>query len=183
MRLYPIRYRRLDKTNQFKRFDLVEMVISKASDLRPESYHVDENSIQLIESAKKISERSKVQLWKPFIAPSLVALLEENRQTQRSLGIIKPDPDSIKFKINQVTESDRKDQQIANLVFHQQASLLENKLKPLARPKYSFSYHYTCDGHPHKHQIFDWEVQAAFIHYKSRYKTEDDDAGVSTEHP
>lgn len=172
LRLYPIRYRRLDKTNQFERFDLVEMIMTKDSDPRPESYHINEDSIQRIESGKKLSEQSKVQLWKPFIASSLKALLEENKQTQRSLGIIKPDPDSIKFKIKPATKSNTEDQEIADLVF-QQASLLEDPLKPLVRPDYSFYYHYTCDGHPHKHQIHDWEVQAAFINYKRRYKTED----------
>jgi len=172
LRLYPIRYRRLDKANQFERFDLVEMVMTKDPDPRPESYHVNEDSIQLIESGKKLSEQTKVQLWKPFIAPSLKALLAENKQTQRSLGIIKPDPGSVQFKIKPAAKSDTEDQEIADLLF-QQASLLEDPLKPLVRPKYSFSYHYTCDGHPHKHQIHDWEVQAAFNNYKRRYKTED----------
>jgi len=57
-------------------------------------------------------------------------------------------------------------------VYQQQNSLLEDPLKPIDRPTHSFSYEYTCDGHPHRHQIQDWEVQAAFMHYKRRYKTE-----------
>jgi hypothetical protein len=28
---------------------------------------------------------------------------------------------------------------------------------------------FTCDGHPHTHTIHDWEVQAAYRHYKHRY--------------
>ena len=178
LRLYPIRYRRLDKANQFERFDLVEMIITK--DSRPESHHVNEDSIHLLESGKKLSEQSKVQLWKPFITPSLKALLEETKQTHRSLGIIKPDPGSVKFKIKPAAKSDTEDQQVADLIY-QQASLLEEPLKPLVRPEYSFSYHYTCDGHPHKHQIHDWEVQAAFINYKRRYKTEDKALAMMTQ--
>lgn len=38
LRLYPIRYRRLDKTNKFERYDLVEMVTTKANDPRPEAF-------------------------------------------------------------------------------------------------------------------------------------------------
>jgi len=72
LRLFPIRYRRLDKDEQFDRFDLVEMTITKASDPRPESYHVDEYSIHRIESGKKLSKEAKVRLWTPFIAPSLL---------------------------------------------------------------------------------------------------------------
>jgi hypothetical protein len=172
LRLYPIRYRRLDKTNQFDRFDLVEMSITKDSDPRPESHHVEEDSIRFIESGTRLSDEAKVRLWKPFIVPSLKALHKENKQTRRSLGIIKPDSGSVQFKIDLASKSGAQDKQIADLVF-QQASLLEDPLKPLALPKYSFSYHYTCAGHPHKHQIHDWEVQAAFINYKRRYKTED----------
>ena len=172
LRLFPIRYRRLDKEEQFDRFDLVEMTITKASDPRPESYRVDEDSIHRLERGKQLADATKVQLWTPFIAPSLKALMAENADNDRSLGIIKPDPDSLKFVIKEAAQSEQDDQAVAEMVF-EQASLLEDPLKPIKKPKYSFSYHYTCAGHPHKHQIHDWEVQAAFNHYKRRYKTED----------
>jgi hypothetical protein len=172
LRLFPIRYRRLAKDDQFDRFDLVEMTITKAADPRPESYRVDEVSIHLIEKSRKISEEAKVRLWMPFIAPSLKALTAQNTATGCSLGIIRPDPGSLKFIIKEAAQSDTGDQAVAEMIF-EQASLLEDPLKPLERPKYSFAYHYTCDGHAHKHQIHDWEVQAAFIGYKRRYQTEE----------
>jgi len=174
LRLFPIRYRRLDKANQFDRYDLVEMTITRATDdFRPESRRVDHDSIKVIESGMKLSDQSKVQLWKPFISPSIKALLDENKETNRSLGIIKPDSGSLQFKIKQATTSDEEDQQVAELVYKQQMSFLEDPLKPLDKPLHSFHYEYTCAGHAHKHQIHDWEVQAAFINYKRRYKTED----------
>jgi hypothetical protein len=86
LRLFPIRFRRLPKEQQFERFDLVEMLATKASDPRPESYRVDEASIQLIEKASTLTDEAKVRLWQPFIAPSLKALHDENRTTSRSLG-------------------------------------------------------------------------------------------------
>ena len=171
LRLFPIRYRRLDTDDQFDRFDLVEMTLTKASDPRPESYRVDEGSIHVLERGNKLADAAKVRLWTPFIAPSLKALMAENDTNGRSLGIIKPDPGSLKFVVKEAAQSDAEDQELADMVF-EQASLLEDPLKPLEKPKYSFSYHYTCAGHPHKHQIHDWEVQASFISYKRRYKTE-----------
>src|SRR3989304_4183669 len=61
LRLYPIRFRRLHKTNQFDRFDLVEMNITRATDdHRPESYRVNHDSIRLLESGKKLSEQARV---------------------------------------------------------------------------------------------------------------------------
>lgn len=172
LRLFPIRYRRLDKINQFDRFDLVEMTITKASDHRPESYRVDENSIHLVDKGNKLSDISKVRIWRPFIAKSLKALIDENKSNHRSLGIIKPDPGSIKFIIKEAKNSDKDDQEVADLVY-EQASLLEDPLKKLNKPKYNFLYSYTCDGFPHIHQINDWEVQATFINYKRRYNTEE----------
>lgn len=173
LRLFPIRYRRLDKTDQFDRFDQVKMTITKASDPRPESFKVDEGSIHVISKGSQLDDAAKVRLWAPHIASSLKNLRDENRDSNRSLGIIKPDPDSLKFRIREAAKSDKEDQEVANLLY-EQTSLLEDPLKSLARPTHSFSYEYTCAGHPHKHQIHDWEVQAAFIHYKRRYKTEVD---------
>lgn len=183
LRLFPIRYRRLPKADQFERYDLVEMTTTKAtSDARPESYRVDEDSIHLVESGKKLSDEAKVRLWTPFIAASIGLLLEENKNRGRSLGIIRPKPTSLKFIIKESRDSNAQDQTVADLVFHGQASLLENPLNPLEKPRYSFSYqftcadpaHCTCARHPHIHQIQDWEAQAAYFNYKRRYKTEDE---------
>lgn len=88
LRLFPIRFRRLPQEQQFDRFDLVEVLATRASDPRPESYRVDEGSIQLIERGNTLTPEAKVRLWQPFIAPSLKALHEENRKTNRSLGIV-----------------------------------------------------------------------------------------------
>ena len=78
LRLFPIRYRRLPKDDQFDRFDLVEMTITKASDPRPESYRIDEGSIHRLEPGNKLADSAKVRLWTPFIAPSLKDLIAEN---------------------------------------------------------------------------------------------------------
>ena len=60
--------------------------------------------------------------------------------------------------------------------------MLEDPLKPIEKPKYSFSYQFTCADptrctcvkNPHTHQIHDWEVQGAYFNYKRRYKTEEE---------
>jgi hypothetical protein len=180
LRLFPIRYRRLDKDDQFDRFDLVEMTITKASDPRPESYRVDEGSIHRLESGKQLADAAKVRLWTPFIAPSLKDLMGENADNGRSLGIIKPDPGSLKLVIKEAAQSEQDDQEVAEMVF-EQASLLEDPLKPLEKPRYSFYYQFACAGHPadcscarqpHNYQIHDWEVQATFVSYRRRYGRE-----------
>lgn len=92
LRLYPIRYRRLPKDDQFDRYDLVEMTTTKApSDTRPESHRVDEGSIRLIQHGG-ISEEAKVKLWRPFIAPSIGILIEETRPPDAALASSDPNP-------------------------------------------------------------------------------------------
>ena len=100
----------------------------------------------------------------------------------RSLGIIQPKFEDIKFIVKEAKDSNAEDQEVANLVFCEQASLLEDPLKPLEKPKYSFSYQFTCAdparcscvNNPHTHQIHDWEVQATYFYYKQKYKTEEE---------
>jgi hypothetical protein len=169
LRLFPIRYRRLPKEHQFDRFDLVEMTATKASDPRPESYRVDEASIRLIEQSK-LTDEAKVQLWQPFIAPSLKQLHEDNRARNRSLGIIRPDPSSLKFLVKAAAEADAEDRALAEQLREiQQSSFLEDPLTPLEKPEFAFSYRYTSDGHKHTHIIHDWEVQEAHRQYRRRY--------------
>jgi len=151
------------------------------SDTRPESHRVDEGSIRLIQH-NGISEEAKVKLWRPFIAPSIGILIEENRAAGRSLGIIRPQPENIKFIVKEAKDSNTQDQEVADLVFHEQASLLEDPLKPIEKPKHSFSYQFTCTDparctcakYHHTHQMHDWEGQANYFNYKRRYKTEEE---------
>jgi hypothetical protein len=172
LRLFPIRFRRLPQEHQFDRFDLVEMTATKASDPRPESYRVDEPSIRLIER-NTLTEEAKVRLWQPFIAASLKQLHIDNRTTNRSLGIIRPDPGSLKFIVKPAKDADATDREVAEQVRQvQQNSLLEDPLTPLEKPAFAFSYRYKSDGSPHHHVIHDWEVQEAHRQYKRRYHSE-----------
>lgn len=110
----------------------------------------------------------KKMLWKPHIAASLDALKNENKTTERSLGIIQPDAGTLKF-FWRAAEAQEKEE--AKGV---QASLFEQPLKPLDPPEFVFGYKYTSGGTPHTHTIQDWEVQAAYIAYQRRYGTRDE---------
>lgn len=117
---------------------------------------------------EKLSDESKVKLWQPHIAPSLEALLRENKATERSLGIIEPDAGSLEF-FHRAAKAD--EQQEAQGV---QASLFEKPLRPLTPPEFVFGYKYTSGGRPHTHTIQDWEVQAAYLAYLRRYGTREE---------
>jgi hypothetical protein len=147
------------------------MTATKASDPRPESYRVDEASIRLIERST-LTDGAKVRIWQPFIATSLKQLHEDNRTTNRSLGIIRPDPGSIKFLVKPASDANAEDRDLAEQVHQmQQSSLLEDALTPLEKPEFAFSYRHTSAG-KHEHIIHDWEVQEAYRQYKRRYGTD-----------
>lgn len=169
LRLYPIRYRHLPKDRQFDRFDLIEMDAERPrDDHRPESRHVAEDSIRIVGLGKDLSDTTKVTLWKPFIAPSLKALHEENKANGRSFGIVKPDPGSLKFFIEKEADTNADDRAINQAAF-QQVSLFEAPLTKLPSTEYAFGYRFTSDGHAHRHYVHDWEVQAAYLAYRRRY--------------
>ncbi|MEJ1965825.1 MAG: hypothetical protein WDO56_31470 [Gammaproteobacteria bacterium] len=169
IRLFPITYRRLSAENRFDRFDLIEAILTKStSDPRPESFRVDHDSIRVVERGKSLSDESKVLLWRPHVASSLEALQNDNKSTERSLGIIHPDPGSMKFFWREAKADEQEDAR------GMQASLFEKPLQPLAPPEFVFGYKYTSAGKPHTHTLQDWEVQAAYSAYLRRYETRED---------
>lgn len=165
LRLYPIRYRRLPKSQRFNRFDLVEMSLTKANDGRPESYRVDEDSINVVERARdsRLSDESKVALWQPFIYPTLTSLENEQKEHGTSLGIIRPE--LVSFHCEPINQADEEDQKLLQA----QASLFEEPLKKISGPEYNFFYQFTSGENRHKRTIQDWEVQAAYYNFKRIY--------------
>lgn len=169
LRLYPIRYRRLPAACRFDRFDLVEMEVEwPKNDGRPESRHVIEDSIAIVEQGRDLSEQAKVRLWAPFVAPSLQALSEENRATGRSFGMVSPDQRSMRFFSKPIAQTDANDQALSASLQHQN-NLFEDPLTPLQPPEFSFGYKFTSAGIPHEHIVHDWEVQVAYRNYRKRY--------------
>jgi hypothetical protein len=167
IRLYPITYRRLAKDHQFNRYDQIEALTTKASnDTRPESYRIDHDSIKVIER-DKLTDEARVRLWQPHITTSLAALQDEHRSASRSLGIIRPDPGSLKFLWKDAEQEDQDDTRSV------QASLFEAPLRPLKPPELTFFYRYTSGGNEHTQSIQDWEVQATFLSYQREYGSRD----------
>lgn len=169
LRLYPIRYRKLKPEQQFGRFDLVEIKLEKSpTDPRPESYKVSEDSIKVINSGKNASPESKVSLWKPLVCASLSSLKEAQQQSQKSLGIIRPDPGTLKFSYSGLEEQSADDAEF-QISLYDQACLFEKSLTRLEKPEFAFYYSFKSCGKPHKMQLHDWEVQETYRQYKQRY--------------
>jgi hypothetical protein len=98
---------------------------------------------------------------------SLSALEDEHRANGRSLGIIQPDPASLKFFWQAAEKEDQDDTRGV------QASLFEAPLRPLKPQELTFFYRYTSGGVEHTQSIQDWEVQAAYLAYQREYGSRD----------
>lgn len=169
LRLYPIRFRRLLPEQRFDRFDLIECNgYQPSSDGRPESYHIDESSIRLVDKTKSLNNFARIRLWQDHIVASLTALEDAQRLTKQSLGIVKPDIGSVKFIVVPIAEANADDRELAGQLMQQQ-SLLETPLIPLEKSEFAFKYSFTSGGKSHEHTILDWEVQAAWFSFQRRY--------------
>ena len=170
VRLYPVRFRHLKPEQRFERFDWIEVEMAKASeDPRPESYRVKEDTLAIVRRSKQAKPEERVKLWLPSVVPSLTALHEAQKATSKSLGIVRPDPGSVRFKYQPIAKADLEEREALLEVYRAQQSLLEYPLRPLPAPEYVFRYQFTSDGHQHSMQIHDWEVQATYENYKRKY--------------
>ena len=168
LRLYPIRYRHLPRDKQFERWDVLEFEGTRSfDDHRPESRHVNEDTICIVQHGNQIDELQRVRLWAPHVAKSLVDLRQDNQATSRSLGIVKPDIGSVKFKARKLSKDSADDTKLQELF--RQVSLIERAALPELTIEYEFGYKFTCSGVSHDMKIHDWEVQAAYFAYKQRY--------------
>lgn len=169
LRLYPIRYRHLPVQKQFGRFDLIEFESEMPrDDRRPESRHVVEDSIRIMERGTRLPPRQRVALWQRHVVPSLTGLQQDGKANRRSFGIVRPDAGSIRFYTKPIAEATQEERRLTSQMF-QQRSLFEQELRSLEPPSHSFGYEFRSDGHKHRCALFDWEVQAAWFQYQRQY--------------
>ncbi len=174
LRLYPVRFRHLDKTRRFTRFDWLEAEMARVTDdARPESRRIKEDTIMVIKHADDSTPEERAKLWKPCVVPSLTGLIEEQKASGKSLGIVCPDAGSVRFKHQPIGKAEREEQEAMQDVYRAQQSLLEDSLEKLPQPEHVFRYHFTSGGNQHAMQIHDWEVQTTYHVYKLKYGSAD----------
>lgn len=166
VRLYPIRYRHLPAERRFDRWDVIEYEAGRPrEDHRPESRHVNEDTLRVVQGRDQMPVEQRVRLWAPHVAESLTQLRAQNLADQRSLGIVRPDPGSVRFAYKKLTAQQARDTQAE----FRQVSLIDSEVLPSLPVEYEFRYRFTSAGTVHDMKIHDWEVQAAHAAYKRRY--------------
>lgn len=161
-RQYPVPFRILNNSQQFRRWDWIEYNFVKSQDdTRKESQKVIPESLSLNGQVKK-SERS--ELLSSKIRPSFTKADE----LRESLTILRPQKleiIAIAKSVSEMREEEEKHAALAN-----QMSLFDPSAKPLKTCSMSFKAKWTDeDGKVRKHECDDWEIYAAFNRFERAY--------------
>ncbi|MDM8518214.1 hypothetical protein QUF76_18605, partial [Desulfobacterales bacterium HSG16] len=168
----PIRYRYLEGNNQFSKYQWINVKLSKAaSDSRPESFNIYENSIKIgdkIETKKYWNERKEWVLDEKNIYGSIEELYETQKNSGISLGIVRL-KELIKFSIESKPKSDIEQALKKKNTIMSQLDMFEDK-KELEILPVRFVLHFRCEGSEckgHRMSILDWEFAQLYRNVKN----------------
>lgn len=172
IRLFPVPYRFLDNDKRFRKYQRIEAKVTKAqSDIRPESYKIDIDSIGIVSTqiptVHNWQERKAKVL--PLMSSSLCWLQKErDHRGEPTLGLFKPKVIT-GFKFER-TDDGWTDSELASL---RQYPLFGNAPRnQLEKLPYVFSYQFKCDQPDcsgHTLQCTDWEMGASYWSWKYKY--------------
>jgi len=172
VRLYPVPFRRLDETQQYKKYDWIECRLQRnQKDPRPESFRPLDPAelipVDHIDTANEWRERRQLILNKARVYTRLEELISGAKDNRLSLAVFKP-----ARILGFVWEAEDKEWDADKLrqmreMYKQMDMFEDNAWRETFRiiPKlpYSFSYRFEdADGRGSKMQILDWEVGALF---------------------
>ena len=95
VRLYPVPFRRLDETEQYRKFDWLECdVVRSTKDPRPETYHPADMrqlvSVGHMDTADNWRDRRRLVLGKATVHKRLQTVIEGAKANTMSLAVFKP---------------------------------------------------------------------------------------------
>ena len=168
LRLHPINFRDLPFSQQYKKYQWIEVMAAKheGRDVRKESYRPDSDSIQIIgdpirSNPGNWNERARYALAKK--ARSMEDLHDRQQADRTSLGIFRP-----KKVHDLIIAPDDPDWKPSFMAALRQARLWEIRTvsrEPPRKVPFKFHYRFECDDERcsgHKMMIEDWEVGALF---------------------
>lgn len=168
VRLYPINFRDLPFSQQYKKYQWIEVIAEKhrGRDVRKESYRPDCDSIRLLGEpiptrGGNWEDRARYALAKK--SRSMEELYDRQEVDRTSLGVFKP-----KKVHDLLITPDDPDWKPSFKTALQQARLWETRTvskEPPRKVPFKFQYQFECDDprcKGHQMMIEDWEVGALF---------------------
>jgi hypothetical protein len=171
LRLYPVPWRYLPEDQRFRKYEWVELTVTKSTnDSRPESHKLKPDGIKILshlEPGKDWQPRKDIIL--PLKAHCLCCLTRQrDAQGFPTLGIIKPkkierliiEPDSPSWTQGQLE------------ILRQSHLFVEQPKKELEKVPFKFQYKFWCDDADctsHTLSCTDWEIGEAWRRWSSEY--------------
>lgn len=170
LRLFPVPYRLLPTDKRFRKYQWVNVDVSKASDSRAESYKIIKEGISILteplSSDNEWRERKAIVMKKAeHCLCCIKAKLEDGGPT---LGIFKPKIKGLEIKAEK--SATWSPDQLAVL---RQTHLFEKgPERELEKIPYKFSYEFSCDHDEctgHKLKCVDWEMSELWRKCRDKY--------------
>jgi hypothetical protein len=183
IRLYPVPFRSLDDTKQFKKYQPIRPRVEPHSrDRRPETRRPDRDSIQLngapIPAGHNWQRRRR--FVEPLMARSMCEIARRQKADGTSLGVFRPkrvidivfEPVDVSAEKRQIAQAwSRQGSLLDGLGTDEQTQMRELELVP-----WRFKYHYECDDPEcttHTQSIVDWEIVRTYRRVKKRSDWQD----------
>ncbi len=171
LRLFPIPYRFLSQDRRFRKYQWIEVRVTKASDPRPESYKLDVDSIKILSDPLSTADgwRARKEIVLPLRSHSLCYLQRErNSKRYPTLGFFRP-----KVIKRLIIKPDSKPWTQGQLQILSQMDLYKKApQKALEKVPYSFRYQFRCDESSctgHTISCIDWEMSESWRKWKDKY--------------
>jgi len=177
IRIYPVRFRKLDYAEQYKKYQWIEIDLDKnKSDIRPESFRPISNTIKILDKIDtKHDWQKRKEIVLKNVSVNLKELIEKAHNNILSLAVFKP-----KEIINFIVEETERnwDEEKLNTILNKRKQLSlfepENKNELVKKLPYTFYYEF-IDEQDKKRRLMieDWEIGA--LYWKCLEKCEDDE--------
>lgn len=186
MRIYPVPFRRLEETEQYRKFDWLETdFIRGRSDPRPETHHPTDLAKMLsvghMGTDDNWRERRELLLNKVKVYDRLEPLLTGAKDNKLSLAMFKPT--RIRGFIWEDEERDWNADKVAEMRDKtRQAEMFKEEMwretfKIIPKLPYSFSYQFEdADGRKSTMQVLDWECGQLYWNCLRRNNPHHDEA-------
>lgn len=182
VRIYPIRWIKFAKENLQKFVRFKAKIMKNPTDKRRESYKIRERTIEIIDTSltdlkvKSLQKRKniwekRIKILSKCVSNSMETLHERYRINWTSLGMIKPNTNTLDFLIT------KKIYEIEiNVEESTQYSITGEKLMKVDKIENVFKYKFNCNNPECNGHIIiceDWELLQAFRDWRIIYKSED----------
>jgi hypothetical protein len=180
VRLFPVPFRLIAKSQQFRKWQWVRAKVEKArKDHRPESLTIKVDTIEggdVVGTGKDWAERRR--LLSPLHVDQHFDAIEAARQsTGISLAMLKPSR-IVGLEIEPVSNPEWTDDELAKLVQEQKQGGLfdeedKSSIRTLQKLPFDFYYRYECGSGSTKkefrHKLVDWEVGALYLNCRKAH--------------